>query len=298
VRAVLAHLDPASAQQSRRALEGAGWDVVEVVTPDELQAACARGDVEAAFVHQQLYAAEPELLTRLKRRPDSFSTTVVLVAERAQTGVQEVLDALGHGASDVLLAPFTDADVVARAAAAARTRALVDELLERDERIEQLVFVDELTGLYNRRYLLHHMGMLVAASRRHGHDLACVMLDIDHFKQVNDTHGHPAGDDVLREVARAIGERLRAEDVAGRLGGDEFLVLLPDTDSDGARTVAEGIRQTVAAATPHAGGRRIKATVSVGWVTWHGEDRDGLLQRADAALYAAKAAGRDRIAAA
>lgn len=298
MRALLAKLDPASAATARGALERAGWTVEHAAAASELDAACAGGGIDVAFVDRSLLSEAPEVLAALKRRPDSFATAVVMVAERDSVAVGDALGILGEGAQDVLLAPFSDAEVVARANAAARTRALVEELLERDERIERLVFVDELTGLYNRRYLLHHMEMLVAAARRHGHLLACVLLDVDNFKAINDTHGHPAGDDVLRAIAGTIDRRLRAEDVAGRLGGDEFLILLPDTDADGARTVAEGIRHHVAASTPVAGGRRVKTTVSAGWVTWAGEDRDGLLQRADQALYAAKRGGRDRIAAA
>lgn len=298
VRAVLGDPDPVRVRAARQALEGAGWDVEPAASPEALRAACGRGDVDVAFVDRAFCSADPELLATLKRRPDSFATAVVLMAPRDTTEVSETLDALGAGAQDVLLYPFSGAEVVARASAAGRTRALVEELLERDERIEELVFVDELTSLYNRRYLLHHTAMLIAGARRHGHELSCLLLDVDRFKQVNDSFGHPVGDDVLRAVARAIRGRLREEDVGGRLGGDEFLILLPDTGATGARTVAEEIRVEVSSAIVPAGERAVRPTVSLGWVTWEGEEADEMIRRADGALYAAKQGGRDRVAAA
>ena len=114
------------------------------------------------------------------------------------------------------------------------------------------------------------------------------MLDVDHFKELNDEHGHAAGDRVLAGVAAAVRRRLRAEDHVGRLGGDEFLALLPDAGDEAAATAAEGLRSSVVAA-------GLSATISVGWATWAGEDAERLLERADTALYDAKAAGRDRV---
>jgi len=114
------------------------------------------------------------------------------------------------------------------------------------------------------------------------------VLDVDHFKELNDEHGHAAGDRVLAGVAAAVRRRLRAEDHVGRLGGDEFLALLPDAGDEAAATAAEGLRSSVVTA-------GLSATISVGWATWAGEDAERLLERADTALYDAKAAGRDRV---
>ena len=133
----------------------------------------------------------------------------------------------------------------------------------------------------------------VSAARRHERPLTIAIVDIDHFKSVNDTHGHAAGDRVLAAVAGSLREQLRAEDQLGRLGGEEFLVLLPDTDSAAAGHVAEKLRAEVAAApTP------VPVTVSIGVAGWDGETPEDLLHRADEALYAAKQAGRDRVLAA
>jgi diguanylate cyclase (GGDEF)-like protein len=134
---------------------------------------------------------------------------------------------------------------------------------------------------------------MVSAARRHGHPLSIAILDLDHFKRVNDSHGHKVGDDVLVAAAHAMGTHLRAEDQLGRLGGEEFLVLLPDTDGEAAGHVAEKLRAEVAAAPSP-----VAVTVSIGVATWDGEAPEDLLHRADEALYAAKEAGRDRVLAA
>src|SRR5829696_8028588 len=129
-----------------------------------------------------------------------------------------VLEALDRGADDLLRTPLNAADLVGRAFAAARTKALVEELTRQNARLEELVFFDELTGLRNRRAVLHELEMLLDGARRHGHALSVLMLDVDRFKTVNDRHGHRSGDEVLREVSARVLGRLRRGDVGGRLG--------------------------------------------------------------------------------
>jgi diguanylate cyclase (GGDEF)-like protein len=119
------------------------------------------------------------------------------------------------------------------------------------------------------------------------------MVDADHFKALNDRHGHAAGDAALRALADRLGERLRTEDVAGRFGGEEFVIGLPDADGHGAAAVAEDVRAAVSARPMTIAGEELTLTVSVGWTTWEGDDLGQLLARADRAMYEAKAAGRD-----
>lgn len=166
---------------------------------------------------------------------------------------------------------------------------------------------DVLTGWHNRRYLQTRLREELARSRRDGSPLTLLLIDIDHFKRVNDNHGHMAGDRVLTEVAQRIESRIRASDVAARYGGEEFVLLLPDTDAGAARTLAERLRAAVAERpVALADGTRIPLTISAGLATVaptrEDEDlktlADSLLARADVALYEAKSAGRDRVAAA
>lgn len=157
-----------------------------------------------------------------------------------------------------------------------------------------MVFNDELTGLWNRRFLQRRLAAELHAARRHGHGLSVAMVDVDHFKAVNDAHGHQVGDETLVVVAQRLTQAVRAEDVVGRWGGEEFLAILPRIDADGAHAVAERIRRDVAQAP--AGPQQIAVTVSVGCATLDDEtSADLLLRRADEALYAAKRAGRNAV---
>jgi two-component system, cell cycle response regulator len=165
-------------------------------------------------------------------------------------------------------------------------------------------FTDVLTGWHNRRYLQERLTEELARARRDGETLVCLMLDLDHFKKINDTHGHAAGDEVLRELAQRIEAQVRASDVAARYGGEEFVILLPHTDLDSAALLAERIRLTVCGCpVPFEGGREVSVTASIGIasVSPRPEDSDlkslgdGVLARADVALYRAKSAGRDRV---
>jgi diguanylate cyclase (GGDEF)-like protein len=177
--------------------------------------------------------------------------------------------------------------------AARRGNEMHELLLTRERELERLAYYDELTGLPNRRSVLRQLEALLSRSRRHGHALAVLMVDADHFKALNDSHGHAAGDAALRVLADRLRERLRAEDVVGRFGGEEFVIGLPDAGAVGAAGVAEDVRKAVAEHPLTIAGHALPLTVSVGWAAWHDEDLDQLIALADDALYEAKAAGRD-----
>lgn len=184
----------------------------------------------------------------------------------------------------------------ARPAAAVLTFRDVTERRDYEAELHRLAEVDELTGLPNRRFVLRQLAAMLSRARRHDGTLSVLVVDADHFKALNDRHGHAAGDAVLRVLAERLGDRVRREDVVGRIGGEEFVVALPDTGPDGAAAVAEDLRSGVAAGPVRLPGVDVPVTVSVGWATWDGaEPLDGLLGRADRALYEAKAAGRDRV---
>ncbi len=165
-------------------------------------------------------------------------------------------------------------------------------------------FTDVLTGWHNRRYLQVRLREELARARRHGSNLVCLMIDIDRFKRVNDTHGHAAGDAVLCELAQRIESEVRASDIAARYGGEEFVVLLPNTDTDSGVLLAERIRNSISSIPidlRYDGSVTITASVGIASVVPDPEDDDfktlgdALIARADVALYAAKAAGRDQI---
>lgn len=170
-----------------------------------------------------------------------------------------------------------------------------------DERNRTLAMQDELTGLSNRRFILEALALHLAQAVRSTKPLTVLMLDVDYFKSINDSYGHLSGDRVLRELAACLKARLRAQDLAGRWGGEEFLVVLPDTDASGAWVLAEKLRVAV----EHTrfttrDGRAIPLTISVGFHTLQPEllgtaDLDALISSADQALYQAKQNGRNRV---
>jgi diguanylate cyclase (GGDEF)-like protein len=159
-----------------------------------------------------------------------------------------------------------------------------DRLQKRIAEVEAMATTDQLTRLLNRLACLQVLSTEIERANRYDRQLAVALIDIDHFKRINDTHGHAVGDACLGALVRILTAELQFGDKLGRLGGEEFLVLLPETDARAANKAAEKMRANVAAT---------GVTISVGWACWEGEDADDLLRRADDALYAAKAHGRN-----
>ena len=161
--------------------------------------------------------------------------------------------------------------------------------------LERVARIDSLTGMYNRRHVEEQLEGLVSAAKRHGTALSVLMIDVDGFKQINDTHGNRAGDIALRQVATATRSALRMEDSLGRWGGEEFLAVLPTTDAAGALVVAHRLRKRVATSPARlVNGSVVGLTVTVGGAAWHeGDEVSDLLRRADSALDLGKAGGRN-----
>ena len=163
-----------------------------------------------------------------------------------------------------------------------------------NDELDRLARVDSLTGLRNRRDVEEKLTAAISSAKRHGSDLSVLLIDIDHFKLVNDTLGHEGGDGVLINAAQTIQRSLRMEDTVGRWGGEEFLAVLPDTDAEGAVAVAERVRTDIADATSQTELQH-PITVTIGVATWTSGETDDLFKRADAALYAGKLNGRNTV---
>jgi len=207
---------------------------------------------------------------------------------------------LDAGAVDYIVKPFEHDEVMARVRAALRTKVVRDELavrtkVVRDELIDQASH-DSLTGLLNRRELDSRAAEAVALAQRHGHPLCCILLDLDNFKDVNDAHGHAAGDQVLRETGRRLADACRISDVIARYGGEEFILLLPETPPEAAVVLADKLRWALAEAPFEAGDTLISIRASVGVAAFTAvmATPASLLAAADEALYRAKGLGRDR----
>jgi diguanylate cyclase (GGDEF)-like protein len=168
------------------------------------------------------------------------------------------------------------------------------------ERAERLATTDGLTGVLNRRTFNAQLQGRLREALRYNRPLSLLLLDVDHFKRVNDTYGHPAGDVVLRGIAALAQNQARETDIVARYGGEEMAVILPETDAQGAHAIAERIRKAAAAGTHATEQGNIQVTVSIGLATWPGpgDSAEQLLEAADRALYRAKEGGRNRVAAA
>jgi two-component system cell cycle response regulator len=207
--------------------------------------------------------------------------------------------ALELGAHDIILRPIDEEEIIARARTLMRRKRYMDALRSRLDQSLELAITDQLTGLYNRRFLGTQLEPLVQRAQCGGDPVSIMAIDIDHFKRCNDTFGHDVGDQVLREFAARLASNTRPSDYACRQGGEEFIVVMPRTTGDIACLAAERLRRAIAASAfiiPGLG-QQLEITISIGVASTEGADDspDALMKRADEALYEAKRNGRNRV---
>ena len=206
--------------------------------------------------------------------------------------------ALEMGVNDYVVRPVDKLEFLARVKTQLKRKRFADKLWENFHLSMQLATTDAVTGLYNRHYLTSHMDTGMRAAQKQGKDLSVLMMDIDHFKLVNDTYGHAVGDLVLKEFATRIGRNIRGVDLAARYGGEEFVVMMPETPTDWATMIGNRLREEVSDNSFDFGLNEgpITITVSIGVATsTEGQTPAQLLDAADRALYEAKAAGRNKV---
>ena len=286
-----------SQERMNRALTG----IAEVTAIGDPQAAlfeAADKPYELVIVSSSLDDYDPlRLCSQLRSLERTRFIPMLVVAEQGED--EMVIRALELGVNDYLLRPLDPNELVARSVTQIRRKRYTDRLRASLSESVEFAVTDALTGLNNRRYLDTHLATLVDRSHRRGRPLSVLITDIDHFKAFNDTHGHEGGDDVLREFSRRIRGAVRGADLACRFGGEEFVVVMPDTPAETAAQVAERLRDAVAGSPfkVSASGAMVQVTTSVGIATLEadGEGADTLLRRADKALYQAKNDGRNRV---
>lgn len=239
------------------------------------------------------------LCSQLRSHERTRQVPILLLADDGD--MNRVAKGLELGANDYVIKPIDRNELHARVRTQIRRKRYQDRLRANYEQSLSMALTDPLTSVFNRRYVTAHLPRLLDRSIDNNKPVSALMFDIDHFKVVNDTFGHAVGDEVLREVAVRSSMNLRNFDLVARLGGEEFVVILPDTGAEMALAVAERLRCLIAD-TPFkvsAPVGEIRVTVSIGVAVsgWVGDTPDALLRRADAALYEAKRAGRNRVVA-
>ncbi|WP_417457398.1 diguanylate cyclase [Kordiimonas sp.] len=221
----------------------------------------------------------------------------VILITGEETTEEAESDGFAAGAADYICKPLKPAVVQARIKTQLDLYLRAEALVKANSELQRMVSIDMLTTCLNRHYFLGIADAELSRMRRHGYAVTVAMLDIDHFKAINDTYGHAAGDDVLRAVGACMKECVRHEDSVGRMGGEEFAILLPVSDADGAMTVLDRMRERLAALSFDFAGRSFGMTVSLGIAEVFESDLkiEDALKRADKALYQAKEGGRNRI---
>ncbi|NTV48246.1 MAG: diguanylate cyclase [Geobacteraceae bacterium] len=241
----------------------------------------------------------PEIVRRLRMKEGNNPHYVIIMT--SGTSENSLALALDSGADDFITKPFNNSELRARVNVGCRITRLHEALAEKIYKLEsatetifELARTDELTGLHNRRSFNETFTLVLSSARRHGHPLSLISIDLDHFKTVNDTYGHTIGDMVLKEFSDLLKDMVRIEDVASRWGGEEFIIMLPNTASEAAAALAERIRsnfeQQPSSASPFA----VTASFGVAQLQ-NGDDEDSLIRRVDDALYTAKREGRNRV---
>jgi len=237
-----------------------------------------------------------EVCKRVKSTPEGMYIPIILLTAKSE--LMSKIEGLDCGADEYLTKPYDMSELTARIRSMLRIKLLNDSLRQANRQLEELSVTDELTKLYNRRYINKKLEEEFRRAFRYKRPLSCLMFDADHFKTVNDTYGHAFGDLVLREIAAIILETARTVDICGRFGGEEFILILPDTEIEKAQIVGDRIRRSVENHAFKNEQHSILRTISVGVSALpddHIKDEFQLVEWSDKALYVAKTTGRNKI---
>ena len=279
---------------------GERFECAQEAEPDIALSRVKSSDFDLVIVNMSIESMDPlRLCSSMRSFEETRMTPIVAIVRQGDT--RKLVRALDIGVNDYLTRPVDKHELLARISTQVSRKRYIDRLRYSFEASLEMAVTDQLTGLYNRRYLASHLSAMFDRAFWTGRPLSIMVLDLDHFKGVNDTHGHDAGDKVLQEFAEKIRNSVRGIDLACRYGGEEFLIAMPDTDKKFAGVVAERLRQEVAAhkVTLNAGRDELNVTVSIGIASTEDGPRDDtaqkLIKRADEALYAAKTSGRNKV---
>lgn len=282
-----------------RLLKRAGYEVDTAGNGREALAKLASGEFQLMITDWEMPEMDGIALCSALRasQEQGYIYTILLTA---RDSIENVVAGLQAGADDYLTKPVIEPELIARLNTGKRIVTLERSLRTANEENRRLSITDPLTGAYNRRYLMEQLPREIDRSARYGRELAVIMCDVDHFKKINDTHGHLVGDEVLKWFVERLQKAVRACDWVARYGGEEFVIVLPETNVANAANAANHLREQIVAGGFPGAGADFPVTASFGVSGWkgltpHTATLDGLIARCDAGVYASKAAGRNRV---
>ncbi len=287
-----------TAKQSARIIRNAGHVAHTFSETNSMSdASSGRIDIVLLSLHEQSF--DPlRVCAHFKMTESTRAISVIAVCD--QDLKADAVKALDLGASDVIMSPIDPNELCARIQTQCRRRRYIEILRQRVDRGMELSVIDQLTGLYNRRYMENQLDQWMSRAVMGGESVSVMVIDIDHFKQVNDTWGHDAGDRVLKEFSSRLKQLIRPLDIVCRQGGEEFVIIMPETPGDLACTVADRIRGSIASEEFEVQGVPVTLTITIsaGVATLKGSNDtpEKFLKRADKALYKAKTDRRNRVA--
>lgn len=295
MRVLIAEDDLTSRALLRRVVAQWGYEALVVSDGQEAWEALMGDDApRLAVLDWMMPTLDGVEVCRLVRSLETSNPPyIILLTSRADKN--DIVTGLEAGANDYVGKPFDRDELRARLLVGQRFVELNAKLLQTQCALEKQALTDVLTGAMNRRAILRRLGEEIARADRQGTVLSVGLLDVDHFKDVNDTHGHAAGDAVLQAVVERSIRGMRPYDAFGRFGGEEFLLVLPGAGPSEVQQILERVRQCVCGSPIEYAGQTVEVTVSVGGATRCGESVDALIRVADGALYQAKGRGRNQV---
>ncbi|HEY4370175.1 MAG TPA: diguanylate cyclase [Steroidobacteraceae bacterium] len=299
-RILLVDDEPTQRLIMARLLKRAGYEVEVAGNGREALARIESGDFQLMITDWEMPEMDGIALCSALRASQGVQGYIYTILLTARDSIEHVVTGLQAGADDYLTKPVIEPELMARLNTGKRIVTLERSLRTANEENRRLSITDPLTGAHNRRYLMEQLPREMERAGRYGRQLSVIMCDVDHFKRINDTHGHIIGDEVLKWFVTVLQSAVRACDWVARYGGEEFVMVLPETNLASATIAAEHVRAHLAAATFDAAGEPFAVTASFGVSGWQdtvlqGSTLDALIGRCDSGVYASKAAGRNRV---
>lgn len=278
-------------------LERRGYQVATAISAEEARVELESGLPDLILLDVFMPKVSGfEFVRELRADPKTARVPIILISALSDT--QHIVEGLELGANDYVTKPIVMPILTARMEALMRSSELVRRLEVQTELLSKLAAFDDLTGVYNRRSMFHHLEAELSRCRRYGRSLGILMVDIDHFKRVNDEHGHLVGDQALRWVASTLQNELRSMDFLCRYGGEEFCAILPETNRPGVARAGERLRAAIERSLFEYDNVEMHLSISLGGASWASDESTefpDLLARADTALLEAKRGGRNQV---